>query len=62
MKSKIHKHQKNVKYFVCEKFSFLILLCLSILSFAQQDINETFGQQKATMFVPLDKSKVSNGL
>ncbi len=45
-----------------KKFSFLILLCLSILSFAQPDINETFGQQKATMFVPLDKSKVSNGL
>ncbi len=45
-----------------KKFSLLVLLCLSFFTFAQQDINETFGQQMATMFAPLDKSKVPNGL
>ena len=45
-----------------KKISFLLLLIFAKLSFAQQDINESFGQQMATMFAPLDKSKVPNGL
>ena len=40
----------------------ICFLFISLATMAQQEINTTFATQMATMFSPLDKSKVPHGI